>query len=354
MIDEIPTGVITADARQASTFLNRAARSILRLPPDAPPGGPVLALFDGHPELRRALGAGGAAPEARFDCGVRAPDGRALELAMVVIRASGGASVEFGHVLLFQDARDRRQRATERLRDDRLAALGQMAMGFAHEVRNPLAAMTALCEAMAYDVAEGAPQYQYAMRLLALIERMGAIVKGTLRFGRPEEPNFRVHQPARLLDEALELIAPRCAWVGGRPRARVAPGLAPVRVDGGQIVQVLVALFDNALDAVGRPDRICVSLEPFDDMFWGPALAFDVTDDGPGIEADALSRVFDPFYTTKPRGTGLGLSIAQRLVAENGGRLMVRSEPGVATTFRVALPAFGASGGEAPAGGASS
>ncbi|HEU4412444.1 MAG TPA: ATP-binding protein [Polyangiaceae bacterium] len=340
-------GVITADARQASTFLNGAAKAILGLPPGAAPGAPVLALFAGHPELRRALS--GGPPEARFECGVPAPDGRPLELDVVVIRAAGGPAAEPAHVLLFQDARERRQRALERLRDDRLAALGQMAMGFAHEVRNPLAAMTALCEAMTYDFSEGSPPRQYAGRMLALIDRMSDLVKGTLRFGRPEAPTFGVHEPARLLDEALELLAPRCAAAGGRPAAAAAPGLPPVRVDGGQAVQALVALLDNALDAVGRAERVRVSLAPCDDPRCGPGVAVDVTDDGPGIAPDALGRVFDPFYTTKPRGTGLGLAIAQRLVAENGGRLVVSSEPGVATTFRLVLPAAGL---EPPPGGA--
>jgi signal transduction histidine kinase len=346
MLDEVPMGVVTADARQASTFLNGAARAILCLPPGAGPGGPVLALFGGHPEVRRALAAEGGPPEARFECGLAARDGRPLELVVVVVRAPGGPPP--GHVLLFQDARELRQRALERVRDDRLAALGQMAMGFAHEVRNPLAAMTALCEAMAYDFADGAPQRQYADRMMALIERMGGLVKGTLRFGRPEPPRFGVHDPVRLLDEALELLAPRFDAAGGRPRAAVAPGLPPVRADGGQAVQALVALLDNALDAVGRAERVRVALSPCDDPRRGPGVAFDVTDDGPGIAPDALARVFDPFYTTKPRGTGLGLAIAQRLVVENGGRLLVSSEPGVATTFRLVLPAPGP---EAPPGG---
>ncbi len=335
-------GVITADARQASAFVNRAAKAILCLPPDVGPGVPVCAFFAGHPEVRRALAAEGGPPEARLELEVPAPDGRTLELAMVIIRAAGEAASGAGHVLLFQDARERRQRATERLRDDRLAALGQMAMGFAHEVRNPLAAMTALCEAMGYGAAAGDPQRDYAVRLLGLVERMSNIVQGTLRFGRPDEPQFREHAPGRLLDEALDVLAPRWAAAGGRPRASVAPGLSAVRVDGVQAVQALVALLENAVDAVGRAERIRVAVSAAGDTRRGPGVTFDVTDDGPGVAPEQLSRVFDPFYTTKPRGTGLGLAIAQRLALDNGGQLGVTSEPGVLTTFRLVLPAAAA------------
>jgi signal transduction histidine kinase len=226
-----------------------------------------------------------------------------------------------------------------RLRDDRLAALGQMAMGFAHEVRNPLAAMSAICEAMALEVGEEHPQRQYAERLLGLVGRMSGIIQSTLRFGRPEPPTFRVRHPALLLAEALDVLSPRFAAAGGRPTVDIASGLPPVRADGGQIVQALVALLDNALDAVGRAGRVRVSLRPCDDASPGPGVAFEVSDDGPGIAAEELGLVFDPFYTTKPQGTGLGLAIAQRLVIENGGQLCASSTPGVETKFRLTLPA---------------
>ncbi len=336
ILEEMPMGVVTTDTGGGVTFMNRAARAIV-----GPAAGhaktPAAALFDGNPELGRALG--GGAGEERFEVSARAPDGRPLELAMTVIRASEGTALDFGHVLVFRDVRERRRRAMRRLRDDRLAALGQMAMGFAHEVRNPLAAMSAICEAMALEVDEGHPQRRYAERLLGLVGRMSGIIQSTLRFGRPEPPTFRFRRPALLLDEALELLAPRFATAGGRPAADVAPGLPPVRVDGGQIVQALVALLENALDAVGRAGRVRVSVRPYEDASPGPGVVFEVSDDGPGIAAEELGRVFDPFYTTKPQGTGLGLAIAQRLVIENGGQLCASSAPGVETKFRLTLPA---------------
>jgi signal transduction histidine kinase len=350
MVDEIPMGVVVVGPRRESTFVNDAAKAILGLPAGAGPGGPAAALFGDHPGVRRALDDGGAPPEARLELALEGPGGRPLELALVVLRVPGGAAGGAGHVLLFHDARERRQRAVERLRDDRLAAVGQVAMGFAHEVRNPLAAMTAICEAMCYGAAAGDPQGAYAGRLLALVDRMSNIVKGTLRFGRPDAPQFGAHEPSRLLDEALDVLAPRCAAAGGRPRTTLAAGLPPVWADGGQAVQALVALLDNALDAVGRAERVGVGVRRCDDPRRGAGVAFDVSDDGPGIAAGALARVFDPFYTTKPRGTGLGLAIAQRLVIENGGQLLVTSEPGVATTFRAVLPAVGAAAAGAPAG----
>lgn len=141
------------------------------------------------------------------------------------------------------------------------------------------------------------------------------------------------------------MFASRCASAGGRPAADVEPRLPSVRVDGGQVVQALVALLDNALDAAGRSERVRVAPRSCDDAPPGPGVAFEVCDDGPGISADELGRVFDPFYTTKPQGTGLGLVIAQRLVLENGGHLSAASAPGVATTFRLTLPAADAAGG---------
>lgn len=352
VLDEMPMGVITTDAGGRVTFMNRAARSIVGPPAEATSAGAAAALFADHPEVRRALDVG--PDEARFELDVRAPDGRPIELAMTVIRASDAAPPDLGHVLVFRDVREQRLEAMRKLRDDRLAALGQMAMGFAHEVRNPLAAMSAICEAMAYEAGADDPQYRYAQRLLALIGRTSGIIQSTLHFGRPEPPRLRIQPAGGLLDEALDVLAPRYAVAGGRPRTHVAPGLPAVRVDGGQLVQALVALLDNALDAVGRAERVRVTVRPCGDAPSGPGVAFEVTDDGPGIAAEALTRVFDPFYTTKPQGTGLGLAIAQRLVFENGGHLYVSSTPEVVTTFRVVLPAVVGPTPEAPAGAAGS
>ncbi|MCU0686896.1 MAG: PAS domain-containing protein [Polyangiaceae bacterium] len=340
ILEEMPMGVVTTDAGGGVTFMNRAAQAIVGPPGEAASAkAQAVGLFDGNPELRRALGGGSS--ETRFEFSARAPDGRPLELAMTVIRASDETSPDFGHVLVFRDVRERRLRTMRRLRDDRLAALGQMAMGFAHEVRNPLAAMSAICEAMALEVGEGHPQRQYAERLLGLVGRMSGIIQSTLHFGRPEPPRFRIRQPALLLDEALDVLSPRFAAAGGQLAADVAPGLPLVRVDGGQIVQALVALLVNALEAVGLTERVRVSLGPYDDASFESGVVFEVSDDGPGIAAEELRRVFDPFYTTKPQGTGLGLAIAQRLVIENGGQLCASSAPGVETKFRLTLPGVG-------------
>jgi signal transduction histidine kinase len=123
-----------------------------------------------------------------------------------------------------------------------------------------------------------------------------------------------------------------------RPACEVEEGLPDVAVDADQLVECLVALADNALDAAGDAEGMRVRVRSSHGPGGEPVVIFEVTDDGAGIPEALLARVFDPFFTTKPKGIGLGLALTQTLVRENGGRLEVRSRPGE-TVFRIVLPA---------------
>jgi signal transduction histidine kinase len=225
----------------------------------------------------------------------------------------------------------------EQRRVERLAAIGQMVAGFAHEIRNPLAAMQALAEALLGEIEEGDPRREYAYRLLALLGRIDRFVRMSLEFGSPPPPSPARHDPRRLVATAIAAIPS-----GEPPRLRIADDAPLVLVDATQLVESLVALLENAVDAAGGTGPVEVSLSRVDGDLLGRehrfAARIDVRDHGPGIPEDQLSRIFDPFYTTKPKGRGLGLAIAQTLVRGNGGRLLVRSTPGVETVFSVVLP----------------
>jgi signal transduction histidine kinase len=148
--------------------------------------------------------------------------------------------------------------------------------------------------------------------------------------------------PAELVDALLALYpAPP---PGVRLERAVEPGLPPVRVDRDQILQVLLNLVRNgeeAMAAAGGTLRVAARLDAGD-------VLLEVSDTGPGIPAEDLPRVLEPYFTTKAGGTGLGLAIAERIVRENGGRLEVRSTPGAGATFAVRIPASRASGPASP------
>jgi signal transduction histidine kinase len=154
-----------------------------------------------------------------------------------------------------------------------------------------------------------------------------------------------------LVAAAVSEVGPRTRELGGELRIEVEPDLPDVFVDEAQLIQVLVILLNNALDATGSPRRVLLRVVEgpavTDAPDWKrdaippgarPTIRFEVRDDGPGVPAEILERIFDPFFTTKASGTGLGLSIAQHIVSENGGSIEVISPRVGPTTFAVTVP----------------
>ncbi|HEY2514213.1 MAG TPA: ATP-binding protein, partial [Polyangiaceae bacterium] len=197
------------------------------------------------------------------------------------------------------------------------------------------------------ELAEAHVNLPHVDRMLGVLERVERLVRTSLAFGRPSTPRPAAHRPADLLATAATSVAPRTERLGGPLTVEVASGLPEVFVDDGQMVQVLVILLNNALDAAGSARRVflCAALERPPEAHPSsrressrPAVRFDVRDFGPGIPSDILGRIFDPFFTTKASGTGLGLSIAQQLAAENGARIELDSHAGGPTTFSILVP----------------
>ena len=233
--------------------------------------------------------------------------------------------------------REREQAAevSSRLQDtERLASLGQLAAGLAHEIKNPLAGVRGALELLRDDA--DAPSRDIYDQMLAELDRVNATIHALLNFARPSRPNRVPTDIAALLDSAARLLRPTLQRRKITLDVLAAPDMAPFSLDPSQVRQVLVNLVTNAAAAVtenGRVEMRAASLPT------GDGIVLAVSDNGPGIPADALERIFEPFYTTKFSGTGLGLSIVRSLVEQHGGRVEVSSSEGSGATFFVVLPA---------------
>ena len=225
-------------------------------------------------------------------------------------------------------------------RNEKLASLGVLAAGVAHEIRNPLTAIKARLFVQQKALAPGSRERGDAEFIGREIDRLDKIVTDFLRFARPVEPERVPLSPAALLREVRELMASKLRESAIELTIERAVETT-IEADPQQLEQVLLNLVNNAADALGERGTIklragdaCMTLggQPRD------AVIFEVEDNGPGILPDVQARLFDPFFTTKPTGTGLGLSIAARIVEKHGGTLRFQTYAKRGTTFVIVLP----------------
>jgi signal transduction histidine kinase len=229
---------------------------------------------------------------------------------------------------------------------DRLAVLGQMAAGLAHEIKNPLGAIKGAAQLLGdARSAEhlGPPEREFLGIILEEVERLDRVVGSVLDYARPTKGDVGSVDANVVVRGTLKLLASDRAEVSSA-RTDLDPDLPRVRADAEQLRQVLINLIRNAVQAMGASGTVYVSTRTRqerqslgrDPTTW---VEISVRDEGPGIAPHVMKNLFVPFVTTKDRGTGLGLAISQRVVAEMGGRIDVASRTGLGSTFTVVLPA---------------
>jgi signal transduction histidine kinase len=244
-------------------------------------------------------------------------------------------------------AAERRARSAERL-----AELGSMSRGLAHEIKNPLSTIglnaQLLSEGIREVVEAEADRARLTRRVEALgreTERLKGILEDFLEYAGELKLDRRVQDVRGVVDDLVEFFTPQAHAARVRVRADLAGEALEASVDAGHLKQALLNLMLNAVQAMGGVEEgrreLIVRARAHRDEDGADCVAVHVIDTGPGIGADALGRVFEPYFTTKATGTGLGLPTARRIVEAHGGRMMVHSEVGKGTDFAVLLPAAG-------------
>jgi signal transduction histidine kinase len=241
-------------------------------------------------------------------------------------------------------------RLYERLRDrDRLAALGEMAAGLAHEIRNPLGSIKASAQFLAESGDEHGeaptrrdPPNEFLEIIVEEVDRLNRVVSSFLDYARPTAGSHEPIDPTATIERTLQLLGPELG-PGVALELALEPTLPRVRIDPERLRQVLINLVQNAAQAMdGRGAlavRSSVRTAPATDATSKRMVEIVVTDTGPGLPERVRENLFVPFVTTKDRGTGLGLAISQRIISAAGGRIEARSSEGAGTTFVVSLPA---------------
>ena len=224
----------------------------------------------------------------------------------------------------------------ELLHKERLASMGQLAAGVAHEINNPLGTILLFAEAALKDVPEEGPQREDLRMIIGETTRCKSIVADLLNFARQQEVMAQETDLHALLDQVIAEVSLQPAFQGVQMMRQFIPGLPAIQADAGQLQQVFINLLNNGAQAMEGEGTITLTTRSVENQW----VEIAVADTGCGIPQENLGKLFTPFFTTKPpgRGTGLGLSIVYGIVKMHRGQITVQSQVGQGTTFTVTLP----------------
>ncbi|MFO7813516.1 MAG: ATP-binding protein [Pelovirga sp.] len=246
---------------------------------------------------------------------------------------------EHTYILIFaRDISEREQAKKELLHANQLAVAGQMAVGLAHEIKNPLAGIKTTVEVLSADLELDPEDRELFERIVGEVARMERLLKNLLKFARPPQPQVELIDLHRLLDYTMknvEVTAIKSAAQSVRLVRDFDSHSILIKADSSQVQQVLLNLYLNAVEALQHEGEITTRTRI---VAAEGCVCIDIEDNGPGIPPATLENIFTPFFTTKSRGTGLGLPICQRLIEQHDGKIEVSSEPGKGTRFVISLP----------------
>jgi signal transduction histidine kinase len=340
VLDRLGEGVLAVDRQGAVAYANAEAMRLLKLsgPVEGAPASGLLT----DPALAPVLGLliGDRCPALeRFTTA----DGQ--QLVLRVTELLDRREQRIGRTLIIADETRLRLLEDSAHRAEHLAALGEMAAGIAHEVRNPLTSLRGCAQELAEMAkeAKNGDAEGLARIMVTEADRLARIVDDFLALSRLRAPAREPLELEPVIDELRTMTQQRRDLPGGFAATFICEdGCGSVLADGGQLRQVLSNLINNAIDALREvtSPRLTVRVRALDrDCALGlPSVEISVGDNGCGIPEDQRERVFTPFFSTKAQGTGLGLSLVQRIVREHEGLLSLTSEVGVGTTVLVLLP----------------
>jgi hypothetical protein len=263
-------------------------------------------------------------------------DGRALMVNVSVAPFQIGAGPRLGTVLILEDVTARVRLEEQLQHSDKMASVGLLAAGVAHEVNTPLTGISSYTQMLKEQIRPEDLRYPLLEKIEKQTFRAAKIVNNLLNFARSGGAEFEALDVNRLLHDVISLLEHQLERAKVKVRKELAEELPRVRGNENRLQQVFFNLILNAKDAMPSGGWLTLATSADDDT-----VVVEIKDTGVGIRREDIKRIYDPFFTTKGmgRGTGLGLSVSYGIVQEHGGAIFVESAPGQGTTFQVALPA---------------
>ncbi len=333
LVENMPIGLIALDGSGQLVAFNQTAEAILSLKAESLGKPAETALPASCRGILDRLPTEGQPVDREIDCTVA--DGRTAHLEMIAAglqeEEEGPAS---GHVILFRDMTEVRRLKQEVARSQRLASLGSLAAGVAHEIRNPLSSIKGFATYFKERYRDNPEDRETAEVMIREVDRLNRVITQLLEFARPMTMTRVPTSLQQLIRHVLKTVEGQARERGIIVETDLSPEIGEIPLDADRIMQVFLNLCLNAIAAMEGGGTLRITLGRQNSR----TVRIELADTGIGISDQDLPRVFDPYFTTKPSGTGLGLPIVHKVVEAHGGEVTIRSEQGRGTTVTVLLP----------------
>jgi PAS domain S-box-containing protein len=346
IIQSISNGLITIDYQGNITFINTAALKVLQFEYQELVGEPVRTIFADEREadtiLSKILNKKHMF-ESR-EANLLSRTHKIIPIGFTTTLLSSSDLEYDGVIISFRDLTNLHHFRMQMERIDRLATLGEVSAGIAHEIRNPLAGIKTSAQVLEESFSPGDHRSQLVARIVKEIDRSNELLKKFFNFAKPGKPKQEFCSLDALIEGVYLLLSSKMKKKEIEFSKDYQSNIPDVYVDENQIEQVLINLMLNSLDALAKSGSIHVILKKAKESELNYTIGLEIPvvmvleDTGCGINTENLEKIFNPFFTTKDDGVGLGLSISSRLIEENGGKMLVESEVNKGTRFIIYLP----------------
>ncbi len=328
LIDQMPAGLLSADSEGRIITANLTARRMLGLADDEAPAGRLKDFLKSEIcDQILALEADRVLKERPTELIL---EERSAPVSLSVVRLEPTPEDPTALIVLMRDLRQVKELEERLKRSERLAALGRLSAGVAHEIRNPLSSIRGLAQYLRRRLDPDSEEAGLAEVMIGEADRLNRVVNDLLAYARPRPPRFEPGDLGAIARRVVELTETQAQERGVELSLDIDGELGPVELDADQITQVIFNLVLNAIESGARRVRVTARRG-------NGSVVLTVGDDGPGVDEKDRSHIFDPFYTTKAKGSGLGLSISLRIVEEHGGSLTLIDD-GPGAVFELELP----------------
>ncbi len=332
LMENMPMGLVVINPQEEIIAFNKTASAILALPVnEARERAAAAILPPACLEIIGRLAEGQALIVKEMECPLR--NGRTVPLEIIASRLQDPQGEILGVVILFRDISDLQALKGEIARTQHLAALGSLAAGVAHEIRNPLSSIKGFATYFKERYREIPADLETAEIMIGEVERLNRVIGQLLEFARPTTLHLEKGSIAAIVGDVLKIIAREMGEKEIVLRTELTT-LPDISFDKDKMKQVFINLFLNALWAIEKGGIITVRSELVHEQW----VRIEVIDTGTGIAREDLERIFDPYFTTKPSGTGLGMAIVQKILTAHHGEVKLESEPGMGTRAIILLP----------------